>query len=87
MATRKGINISGNYAAPHILHALFIYVPGTLYLKKLKGRTKSYFTFFLKINDHPTRRFNFVFSRIHPNGCMFELSLKNSNLNQNPFKN
>ena len=24
MATRKGINISGNYAAPHILHALFI---------------------------------------------------------------
>ena len=23
MATRKGINISGNYAAPHILHALF----------------------------------------------------------------
>ena len=26
MATRKGINISGNYAAPHILNALFIYV-------------------------------------------------------------
>ena len=26
MATRKGINISGNYTAPHILHALFIYV-------------------------------------------------------------
>ena len=26
MATRKGIHISGNYAAPHILHALFIYV-------------------------------------------------------------
>ena len=26
MATRKGINISGNYAAPHILHALFIYI-------------------------------------------------------------
>ena len=26
MATRKeGINISGNYAAPHILRALFIY--------------------------------------------------------------
>ena len=25
MATRKAINISGNYAAPHILHALFIY--------------------------------------------------------------
>ena len=26
MATRKGINISGNYAAPHILHAMFIFV-------------------------------------------------------------
>ena len=26
MATRKGINISGNYAAPHILHALFLHV-------------------------------------------------------------
>ena len=26
MANRKGINISGNYAAPHILHALFIYI-------------------------------------------------------------
>ena len=26
MATRKGINISGNYAVSHILHALFIYV-------------------------------------------------------------
>ena len=26
MATIKGINIFGNYAAPHILHALFIYV-------------------------------------------------------------
>ena len=26
MATRKGINVSGNYAAPHIINALFIYV-------------------------------------------------------------
>ena len=26
MATRKGITISENYAAPHILIALFIYV-------------------------------------------------------------
>ena len=26
MATRKGINISGSYAAPRILHAFFIYV-------------------------------------------------------------
>ena len=26
MATRKGINVSENYAAPHRLNALFIYV-------------------------------------------------------------
>ena len=26
MATRKGINVSENYAAPHIINALFIYV-------------------------------------------------------------
>ena len=26
MATRKGINVSGNYAAPHILNTLFIYI-------------------------------------------------------------
>ena len=25
MATKKGINISGNYAAPHILHASDMY--------------------------------------------------------------
>ena len=31
MAIRKGKNISGNYAAPHILHALFIYEVCTLY--------------------------------------------------------
>ena len=44
MATRKGTNIiSGNYAAPHILHALFIYV--LAYLKKMKARTKPYFAF------------------------------------------
>ena len=40
MATGKDINVSGNYAAPHILNALFIYIC-TLYIKKLKGRTKS----------------------------------------------
>ena len=72
MATRKGINVSGNYAAPHILNA-FVHIY-TLYLKKMKGRTKSYFTFFLKLNDHPTRCFNFGLSRIHPNGCMFEFN-------------
>ena len=74
MATRRGINIFGNYAAPHISHALFIYQVCTLYFKKMKGRTKSYFTLFLKSNDHPTRCFIFRLSRIHPNGCMFELN-------------
>ena len=74
MATRKGINISEIYAAPHILHALLIIELYTLYLKKFKGRTKSYFILYLKINDHPTRRFNFGLSRIHLNGCMFELN-------------
>ena len=64
MATRKGINISGNYAAPHNITYL-VYIC-TLYLKKLKGRTKSYFT---------TRCFSFGLSRIHPNGCMFELNV------------
>ena len=70
MATRKGIYVSGNYAAPHILNSLFIYV--LCILNKMEGRTKSYFTFFLKLNDHPTRCFSFGMSRIHPNDCMFE---------------
>ena len=35
MAARKGKNISGNYAAPHTLHALFMY----FVFKKMKGRT------------------------------------------------
>ena len=34
MPTRKGINISGNYAAPHILHALFIYVLNIFFNEK-----------------------------------------------------
>ena len=69
MPTRKDINISGNYAAP------IYYMPCSymhFVFQKLKGRTKSYFTFFLKLNDHPTRCFNFGLSRIDPNGCMFE---------------
>ena len=72
MATRKGINISGNYAAPHVLQALFIYVLCIFFKSKL-GQ-KSFFTFFLKLNDYPTRCFNFGLSRIHPNGCAFELN-------------
>ena len=58
MATRKGIHISGNYAAPHMIY----YMPCsicTLYFKKLKGRTKSYFTLILRLKDHPTQCFNF----------------------------
>ena len=48
----------------------------TLYLKKCKGLTKSYFIFLLKLNDHPTRSFSFGLNRIHLNGCMFELNFK-----------
>ena len=73
MATRKGIHVSGNYAAPHILNTLFIFIC-TLYFLKMKGRTKSYFTFFLKLNDHPTRCFNFGLSRIHPNSFTFKFN-------------
>ena len=74
MPTRKGINISGNYTAPHILHVLFIHGACPLYFKNLKGRTKSYFTIFLKLNDHPARCFNFrLLSRIHPNDCIIKL--------------
>ena len=72
MATRKGINVSGNYAAPHILNVLFIYVLFIYFF--MKGRTKSYVTFFLILNDHPTRCFNFGLSRIHAIGCMFEFN-------------
>ena len=73
MATRKGINISGDYAAPHILHALFIYNMYFVFFFNERW-TKSYFTFFLKLNDQPTRCFNFGLSRFYPNGCMFELN-------------
>ena len=43
MATRKGINISRNYTAPHILHALFMYV---LYIKKNERSNKIVFYIF-----------------------------------------
>ena len=85
MATRKGINVSGNYAALDIYIKYLVHII-TLYLEKLEGRTKSYFTFFLKLNDHPARCFNFGLSRIHPNGCMFEFIKKKSNLKQNPSR-
>ena len=68
MAARKGINIFRNYVAPNKLYDFFIYVI------KLKGRAKPYFILFLKLNDHPTRYFNFGLSRINLNDCMFKLN-------------
>ena len=47
MATRKGINISGNYAAPRILHALFTYVL-CIYFKKIKRSDKIVFYILFK---------------------------------------
>ena len=58
MAPRKGINISGNCVVHRKLYVFFIYIC-TLYSKKMKSRTESYFTLFLKLNDHPTGYFNF----------------------------
>ena len=71
MSTRKGVNISGNYAAPiYYMPCSYMY----FVFSKMKVRTESYSIFFLKLNDHPTRCFNLGFiSRIHPNGCMFEV--------------
>ena len=45
MATRKGINVSGNYAGPHILNALFIYV---LCIKKNERSDKIVFYILFK---------------------------------------
>ena len=47
MATRKGVNISGNYAAPHILHALFIHV-----LCILKNESSDRIVFYILLNTH-----------------------------------
>ena len=54
----------------------FSYTVCTLYSKKLKGQTKSYFILFLELNDHPTRCFYFGLRQILPNSCKFEMSLK-----------
>ena len=43
MATRKGINVSANYAAPHILNALFIYIYMYFVFKKIKRSDKIVF--------------------------------------------
>ena len=44
--------------------------------KKLKGRAESNFMLFLKINDHPTRCFNFGLRGIYPNDWKFDLNLR-----------
>ena len=75
MATRKGISISEIYVVHHRLYfGVCLFHICTLYSKKLKGRTESYFILFLKLNDHPTRCFNFGLHRIHLSGCEFELN-------------
>ena len=73
MASRKGINISGLCVVS--INALTFY-SCTLKSKKLKGRTKSNFLLFMKLNDHQTRCFILGLRRIHPNGCKFEPNLK-----------
>ena len=45
MATRKGIKVSGNDAAPHILNALFIYV---LCIKNIERSDKIVFYIIFK---------------------------------------
>ena len=71
MATRKGKNISGHYVVHHKSNA-FLYM--YFVLKKMKGRTESYFILFLKLNGHPPRCFHFGLRRIHPNDCKVELN-------------
>ena len=57
MASKKGIQISGHYVVSTKVLPFHVY---TLSSKKLKDRTESYFIMFLKLNDHPTRCFNFL---------------------------
>ena len=71
MATRKSINSSGHYVVS--INAMIFHIC-TLNSKKLKGRTELYVILFLKLNDYPTRCFDFGLRRIHPNSCEFELN-------------
>ena len=48
MAIRKGINISGNYATPHILIVLFIYV-----LCILKNERSDEIAFYIILKTQP----------------------------------
>ena len=84
MVTRKVINISGTYVVHHAILCLFDIC--TLYSKNLKGRTESHFILFLKLNNHPTRCFNFgLLRRIHLNCCKFELNYRISKSKTKPF--
>ena len=71
MATRKGINISGQCIVS--INAMPIY-KCAFNSKKMKGPTESYFFIYFKLNDHTTRCFNFGLRRIHSNACKFELN-------------
>ena len=71
MASRKSINVSGQYVVS--INAMYFHVC-IWNSKKLKDRTESCFILFLKLNDHPIRCCNFELRRIHPNDCKFELS-------------
>ena len=71
MASRNGIHIfSGHYVVSINVTPFHVC---TLNSKKLKGRTESYFTLFLKINNHQIRCFIFGLCRIHLTGYKFEL--------------
>ena len=48
MPTRKGINISGNFAVPHILYALFIYVYVLCTYKKIERSDRIVFYILFK---------------------------------------
>ena len=70
MVSRKGINISRHYVIS--VNTMYFHIC-SLNSKIMKGRAESYFILFLKINDHPTRCFNFGLRRIYPNGCKLDL--------------
>ena len=72
MTSRKGINFSGHYVVSTNATGMSFHVC-TSSFKKTKGRTESCFTLLLKLNDHPTRCFDFGLRRIRPNDCKFEL--------------
>ena len=46
MASKKGIHVSGNYAGPHILNALFMYY--VLFILKIERLDKIVFYILLK---------------------------------------